>query len=62
MSIFSSSNDYLIAVGFTLRVGEYQGGTFYKTKTTVPHMGYFAMCEDTEHNAFALWEMNQRAA
>jgi uncharacterized protein len=25
-------------------------------------MGYFAICEDTEHNTFALWEMNQRAA
>ena len=23
--------------------------------------GYFAICEDTEHNAFALWRMNQHA-
>jgi predicted enzyme related to lactoylglutathione lyase len=28
----------------------------------VLHMGYFSICEDTEHNAFALWEMNERAA
>lgn len=33
-----------------------------KPKTAVPHMGYFAICEDTEHNTFALWEMNERAA
>ena len=38
------------------------GGTVYKPKTAVPHMGYFAICEDTEHNNFALWEMNQHAA
>lgn len=37
------------------------GGTVCKPKTAVPHMGYFAMCEDTEHNTFALWEMNERA-
>jgi predicted enzyme related to lactoylglutathione lyase len=38
------------------------GGTVCKQKTAVPHMGYFVICEDTEHNAFALWEPNQRAA
>jgi predicted enzyme related to lactoylglutathione lyase len=38
------------------------GGTVCKPKTVVPHMGYFAICEDTEHNVFALWEMNKRAA
>jgi uncharacterized protein len=37
------------------------GGTVCKPKTAVPHMGYFAICEDTEHNAFALWEMNHKA-
>ena len=37
-------------------------GTVCKPKTAVPHMGYFAICEDTEHNTFALWEMTQRAA
>lgn len=30
------------------------GGTLCKPKTAVPRMGYFAICEDTEHNAFAL--------
>lgn len=38
------------------------GGTICKSKTVVPHMGYFAICEDTEHNVFALWELNERAA
>lgn len=37
------------------------GGTVCKSKTAVPHMGYFAICEDTEHNTFALWEPNERA-
>ena len=38
------------------------GVTVCKPKTAVLHMGYFSICEDTEHNAFALWEMNERAA
>ena len=37
------------------------GGTICKPKTPVPGMGYFAICEDTEGNTFALWEMNDRA-
>jgi predicted enzyme related to lactoylglutathione lyase len=37
------------------------GGKICKTKTAVPAMGYFAVCEDPEGNTFALWEMNQRA-
>ncbi|MDP1768258.1 MAG: VOC family protein [Nitrospirota bacterium] len=38
------------------------GGSVCKSKTAVPHMGYFAICEDTEHNVFALWEPNEKAA
>lgn len=30
-------------------------------KTAVSQMGYFAICRDTEHNTFALWEMNPGA-
>jgi uncharacterized protein len=41
--------------------GQKLGGTLCKPKTAVPGMGYFAICEDTERKAFALWEMNQRA-
>lgn len=37
------------------------GGTICKPKTPVPGMGYFVICEDTEGNTFALWEMNPRA-
>lgn len=40
---------------------EQLGGTICKPKTAVPQMGYFAICEDTEGNTFALWEMNNRA-
>lgn len=38
------------------------GGAVCTPKTAVPHLGYFVMCEDTEHNVFALWEPNERAA
>jgi len=37
------------------------GGTVCREKTTVPAMGYFAICRDTEGNEFALWEMNPKA-
>ena len=36
------------------------GGSICKPKTAVPGMGYFAICQDTENNAFALWEMNPK--
>jgi predicted enzyme related to lactoylglutathione lyase len=37
------------------------GGKVMKPKTAVPQMGYFAICQDTENNEFALWERNQNA-
>ena len=37
------------------------GGTVCKPKTAVPGMGYFAICQDTENNTFAIWEMNPKA-
>jgi predicted enzyme related to lactoylglutathione lyase len=37
------------------------GGKICKGKTAVPHMGYFIVCEDSEGNSFALWEVNDRA-
>lgn len=37
------------------------GGQICKSKTAVPKMGYFVICQDTEGNQFALWEMNERA-
>jgi predicted enzyme related to lactoylglutathione lyase len=37
------------------------GGSICKPKTAVPGMGYFAICQDTENNSFAIWEINQTA-
>jgi uncharacterized protein len=37
------------------------GGSICKPKTAVPGMGYFAICQDTENNTFAIWEMNPKA-
>jgi predicted enzyme related to lactoylglutathione lyase len=37
------------------------GGTICKSRTAVPKMGYFIICEDTEGNMFALWEMDESA-
>ena len=37
------------------------GGTICRPKTAVPGMGYFATCQDTENNTFAIWEMNPKA-
>ena len=37
------------------------GGKICISKTAVPKMGYFAICQDTENNTFALWEMNAGA-
>jgi predicted enzyme related to lactoylglutathione lyase len=37
------------------------GGSICKPKTAVAGMGYFAICNDTENNTFAIWEMNPKA-
>jgi hypothetical protein len=37
------------------------GGSICKPRTGVPGMGYFAICQDTENNTFAIWEMNKDA-
>jgi len=50
------------SVGKAVEKVQKLGGTICKPKTAVPRMGYFAICEDTEHNTFALWEPNERAA
>jgi len=38
------------------------GGTVVMPKMPVPGMGYFAICLDTEGNAFGLWESDESAA
>jgi len=37
------------------------GGSVCKPKTAVPGMGFLAICNDTENNTFAIWEMNPKA-
>ena len=37
------------------------GGKICMPKTAVPEMGYFVVCQDTENNMFALWEINRNA-
>jgi predicted enzyme related to lactoylglutathione lyase len=32
------------------------GGKICMPRTEVPEMGYFAICQDTENNTFAIWE------
>jgi len=37
------------------------GGKVLVPRTAVMEMGYFAVCQDTENNVFALWERNDKA-
>ena len=37
------------------------GGKVVAPKHAVPRMGYFALCLDTENNAFAIWESSKDA-
>ena len=37
------------------------GGKIRMPKTAVAGMGCFAVCPDTENNAFGLWETNSKA-
>jgi hypothetical protein len=37
------------------------GGKIIVPKTAIPEMGYFALCLDTENNAFGIWEDNKNA-
>ena len=37
------------------------GGKVVLSKMPVPGMGYFAVCLDTENNAFAIWESSGSA-
>jgi uncharacterized protein len=37
------------------------GGKIRMPKTAVPQMGYFAVCQDTEGNAFGIWESDRAA-
>jgi predicted enzyme related to lactoylglutathione lyase len=37
------------------------GGCISRPKTAAPGMGFFAICQDTENNPFAIWEANPKA-
>ncbi len=37
------------------------GGKVVASKMSVPTMGYFAVCLDTENNSFAIWETDSTA-
>jgi len=37
------------------------GGKIFMSKTAVPQMGYFAVCQDTEGNAFGIWQSDPNA-
>jgi predicted enzyme related to lactoylglutathione lyase len=37
------------------------GGKVCKGPLAVPHMGHFAICQDTENNVFALWQRDEKA-
>ena len=47
--------------GFAAQI-EKLGGKICMAKTAVPQMGYFAICQDTEGNTFAIWESDPAAA
>ncbi|MFY9964715.1 MAG: hypothetical protein WBL44_05195 [Nitrososphaeraceae archaeon] len=40
---------------------EQLGGKIKLSKMTIPNMGYFAVCSDTENNTFGLWEADTTA-
>lgn len=44
-----------------LRKVENLGGKIIEQKTAIPKMGWFAICEDTEKNAFGIWETDENA-
>ena len=48
------------ATKFAAKV-EKLGGKVCVPRMAVPTMGYFAVCQDTEGNTFALWERNEKA-
>jgi len=51
----------VLSVAKAMTKVEKLGGKVCRSKTALPGMGYFAICEDTEGNTFALWEMNPGA-
>ena len=55
--------NYILVPSVTKHMAKVEklGGSICKPKTAVTGMGYFAICQDTENNTFAIWEMNKNA-
>ncbi len=55
--------NYILVPSVTRQMAKVEklGGSICKPKTAVAGMGYFAICQDTEKNTFAIWEMNPKA-
>ena len=55
--------NYILVPSVTKHMAKVEklGGSICKPSTAVPGMGYFAICQDTENNPFALWEQNEKA-
>ena len=55
--------NYILVPSVTRHMAKVEklGGSICKPKTAVPGMGYFAICQDTEENTFAIWEMTPKA-
>lgn len=55
--------NYISVVSVTKAMAKIKklGGEVCMPKTAVPEMGYFAICQDTEKNTFAVWERNAKA-
>ena len=58
-----SITTYILVASVTKHMAKVKklGGRICRPKTAVPGMGYFAICEDTEKNTFAIWEVNPKA-
>lgn len=37
------------------------GGEIIDNKTAIPRMGWYAICKDTENNAFGIWQKDENA-
>jgi predicted enzyme related to lactoylglutathione lyase len=58
LTVYFGTDD---VAGTAARVEEL-GGSIVMPKTPIPTIGYFAVCKDTEGNAFALFESDESAA
>ena len=55
--------NYIMVASVTKHMAKVKklGGDICRPKIAVPGMGYFAICQDTENNTFAIWEVSPQA-